>query len=660
MSTPIQQDTVTPTEAPAKEEKAKPGASWKAGETQTLPKNNLPIVFLALTLTTFLAAMDQTIVATALPTIVSQLGGGKEYAWVGSSYMLGSAALSPLYGKLSDIFGRKPLLYSCIVTFLIGSALCGAAQNMTWLVVVRVVQGMGGGGIIQLLSVNITIGDIVSLEDRGKFVGLLGESTYLREQFDLSYYTRCNVGYSIGSWAFDGRRKPLVSSPKPSQSSQALTEKVSWRWCFWINLPTGGLAGGLLFFFLNLNPRPLKSFSQHNAEFDYVGLVLVVVGVVCVLLGFNFSETSWTSPQTIALLVLGFVLLFVYAVYECYTTKSPIIPPRLFKASFLFTLSCRSLRAGQTRTTAIILTTTLLHALAFFSGAYYLPLYFQVLGASATGAGVRMLPFSLGGALVSALSGQVVSALKAYRPVLFFAWPVMTLGIFFVFLVIRLRAVTGYGLMTTFDEKSGAAKEAIFPLIAALGVGCLCKLLLWKTVGKTNASIVQAPLIGLQAAMPLKDMATSTASYTFIRTLGATIAIAMGQVIITSTLRNKIAHLPNMTQSIDTSAATLSQNVLKLKEIPEPLRTELIHAYARSISRVWLVIVPIVGAGTIMTFFIRRYTLARTVVRSGEQEKKATDVEKGEASAEETKDETGNEEERGSTEKGPGKSDSAV
>ncbi|KAF8146473.1 major facilitator superfamily domain-containing protein [Mycena galopus ATCC 62051] len=510
----------------------------KEDDEHIVPHNNIPLVFCALMLTSFLAALDQTIVATALPTIVAQLGGGKDYSWVGSAYLIAGAALCPAYGKLSDIFGRKQVLYPSILIFLVGSALCGAAKSMTWLILARALQGIGGGGIQQL--VQVVIGDIVTLEERGTYGSFVG-----------------------AMWGIAGVIGPLVGG--------ALTQHVSWRWCFWINLPTGGLAGLLLFFFLNLNPHRGKTLGEHVREFDFLGLFLFVGGVVCLLLGFSQSQNGWDKPATIALLAAGCVALGLGVVVEMWTDRSPIIPPRLFK----------------TRTTGLIFFTVFLHAFAFFSAAYYLPLYFQILGASATKSGVLIIPFSLLSSVTSGLGGYIVSRMGDYRPIMWISYAVMAIG---------------YGLMIMLDERSSIALQIIYPAIAGIGLG----------------GLFLPPLIGLQAAMPVKDMATSSTTFGLFRALGSTIGISVGQAIFTGVLSQRLSKISGLTLNL--TGAALADSVRQIQTItPDSVKQQVLHAYTKGVSAIWLVCTPIICVCFVAVLFLKKYSLKRKIIRTGEK-----------------------------------------
>ncbi|MEU7379790.1 MDR family MFS transporter [Streptomyces sp. NPDC042207] len=310
----------------------------------------------ALLLGMLLAALDQTIVSTALPTIVSDLGGLEHLSWVVTAYLLASTAATPLWGKLGDQYGRKKLFQTAIVIFLIGSALCGMARNMPELIGFRALQGLGGGGLM-VLSMAI-VGDVVSPRERGRYQGLFG----------AVFGTTSVLGPLLGG---------------------LFTQHLSWRWVFYVNIPVGMVALAVIAAALRISPR-----SQRHV-IDYLGTFLIASVATCLVLVASLGGTTWGwgSPQIIGLMVVGVVLVLAFLAVERRAAE-PVLPLKLFGI----------------RTFSLSAVISFIVGFAMFGAMTYLPTFLQVVrGISPTVSGVHMLPMVVGMLSASTGSGQIVS-----------------------------------------------------------------------------------------------------------------------------------------------------------------------------------------------------------------------------------------------------------
>jgi EmrB/QacA subfamily drug resistance transporter len=320
------------------------------------------VVLTGLMLGLFLAALDQTIVATALPTIVGEFGGLDHLSWVVTAYLLASTVTSPLYGKISDLYGRKVVFQTAIGLFLAGSILCGLSQNMAQLIAFRAIQGLGAGGLI-VMALTI-IGDVVSPRERGRYQGYFGAV------FALASI----AGPLLGGWFVDN---------------------LTWRWVFYINLPLGLVALFVTGAVLNL------PFHRREHRIDFLGAGLLVGGVGALLLVtvWGGREYEWDSPLILGLALVGVALVALFLWWEA-RTPEPILPLRLFRD----------------RTFALTSAAGFVVGLAMFGGIIFLPLFMQiVVGASATNSGLLLLPMMAGIITTSVGSGRLISRTGRYK-----------------------------------------------------------------------------------------------------------------------------------------------------------------------------------------------------------------------------------------------------
>jgi EmrB/QacA subfamily drug resistance transporter len=376
---------------------------------ESLTHKEIMFVLSGLMVGLLLAALDQTIVSTALKSIVEDFDGLTHYTWVVTAYLLTSTASTPLYGKISDLYGRRPVFQFAIITFLIGSFAAGAATSMEQLIAFRAVQGLGAGGLMSLTFV--IIGDIISPRERGKYQGYFG-----------------------AVWGLSSVAGPLLGG---YFSDHAQILGVSgWRWIFYINLPFGIAALILTSIYLHI-PKVKREHS-----IDYLGALLLVSAVSSLLMGISVygPQDGWQTPKTLIALVGAAILILLFLFQES-RAKEPILPLALFKNHTFSVTSVMAFIIGAGMFGAIIM----------------LPLYFQIVkGDSATSAGLKLIPFMIGIVAFSITSGKLISKHGHYKRFPIIGLALMTVGLF---------------MLSTLTQTTPFWRLAIYAVLVGAGLG---------------------------------------------------------------------------------------------------------------------------------------------------------------------------------------------
>ncbi|MDN3358656.1 DHA2 family efflux MFS transporter permease subunit [Actinomadura sp. DC4] len=487
---------------------------------------SLYIAMIGLMLGMFLAMLDNLIVGTALPTIVGDLGGIEHLSWVVTAYALATAAATPIWGKLGDLYGRKGMFMSAIVIFLIGSALAGLSQNMDQLIGFRALQGLGAGGL--MVGAMAIIGDLVPPRERGKFQAMIGGMMPL---------------------AFVGG--PLLGG--------FLTDNLSWRWAFYVNLPLGVLALLVTGLGMRLHTRHVK------AKIDYIGATLLTVGIVALTLvaSWGGTEYPWVSTQIIALAVVsvGALAGFVYAEGR---VPEPILPPRLFRERNFTVAQILSFLVGA----------------AMFGAVSFLPQYMQyVQGASATTSGLLLLPLMFGMLAVMLTTGQLITRNGRYRIYPIIGGAVLTAG---MLLLVLLKVDT-----------STVASSAL-TAVAGLGMGF----------------IMQNTMLVTQNSVELRDMGAASGSVTLFRTIGGSLGVALLGSIYTSRLKDSLVdHLGPQAGHALTSGGGVHVTPGALHTLAAPVREAFKIGVTNGLHGTVIGGAVLAFAGFIVAWFIREVPL---------------------------------------------------
>ncbi|EEA18653.1 hypothetical protein TMatcc_010803 [Talaromyces marneffei ATCC 18224] len=472
----------------------------RAKDDTNYPKGaKMFLIVVSLCLAVFLMALDNSVITTAIPKITDDFGSVLDVGWYGSAYLLTTASLQLIFGKIYTFWSIKLVFLSTIAVFELGSLICAVAPSSTAFIVGRAIAGSGSAGIFSGALLIIT--HTSPLAKRPTYIGLAGGM------------------YGIASVA-----GPIIGG--------VLTDNVSWRWCFYINLPLGGVTALAIWLILKDPQRDvptLQTWMDRIRVLDPIGTLIFLPAMVCLLLTLQWggSKYSWNDGRIIALLVLSGVLIIAFLLIQLRLQEAATVPPRIFRN--------RSVWAGCLYGFCT--------SSAFFLVIYYIPIWFQAIqGVSAIESGIRNLPMMISTILMSIMVGGLVTALGYYTPFMIAA---------------AILSSVGAGLLSTFAVHTSSGKWIGYQILFGIGY----------SLGSRQ------PLVAVQAALETKDIPIGTSIIMFLQTLGGMIFVSIGNSIFTNSLVNSLAHnVPSVNPTIiTTTGATDIKNIVSAEELPKVL-----------------------------------------------------------------------------------------
>ncbi|TDC82243.1 DHA2 family efflux MFS transporter permease subunit [Micromonospora sp. KC606] len=495
---------------------------------------NVRLVLVGLMIAMMLAMLDNMIVSTALPRIALEFGGANHFTWIVTAYILGTTVSTPIWGKLGDLYGRKGVFLTSVVVFLTGSALCGMSgsellggvdNGMVQLIAFRAIQGLGAGGL--MVGVMASIGDLVPPRERGRYQGMIA-----------------------GIMAIAMVAGPLVGG--------FITDNLSWRWAFYVNLPLGGVALLVLATTMHL-PR-----YRTEHRIDWLGAALLSVGITAMVLVTTWGGTQypWASPQVIGLVVLAVVTLCAFGLVER-RAPEPILPLGLF----------------ATRNFALISVIGFLLGFGMFGVMNFLPLYQQtVQSASATNSGLLLLPLMFGMLVVSLVVGRAITRTGRYRVYPIVGGVVMTVGM---------------ALLTRLDADTSKTESSLYLVVLGVGMGFL----------------MQTTMLIAQNSVAQRDLGAASGAATFFRSIGGSFGVSLFGAIFAHRLADSPA---GAAFGGGGSGEGRSVNLEMLRELPAQLRSAVLGGLSDAISHVFVWAVFFIVVVPVLAWFIREVPLRST------------------------------------------------